>query len=91
MEWIPWSMNEYADTISRLVELTMMIAVLSKCWMHAGILIPLTALHLASPQNKKLERFHSRFWPPGCQAVDTFTVDWCTSSVPYLPYHTSCL
>ena len=30
----------------------------------------------ASPYNKQLSRFHSRFWSPGCEAVDTFTVHW---------------
>ena len=53
----------------------------------------------ASPENKKVQRFHSRFWSPGCEAVDTFTVIKLvlrgqlvgTSSIPYLLYNTSCL
>ena len=26
--------------------------------------------------NKQVERFHSRFWSSGCEAVDTFTINW---------------
>ena len=27
-------------------------------------------------KNNQTARFHSRFWAPGCKAVDTFTVHW---------------
>ena len=30
----------------------------------------------ASSYNALLPRFHGRFWSPGCEAVDTFTVNW---------------
>ena len=30
----------------------------------------------ASSYNALLPRFHSRFWSPGCEAVDIFTVNW---------------
>ena len=30
----------------------------------------------ADQYNKQLPRFHSRFWCPGSEAVDTFTVNW---------------
>ena len=30
----------------------------------------------ASAHNYQVNRFHSRFWCPDTQAVDTFTVDW---------------
>ena len=30
----------------------------------------------ASYYNNKTPRFNSRYWNPGCEAIDTFTVDW---------------
>ena len=77
MEWIPRSLNEYADTISRLVDYDdwsldpHLFQMLDACW---G---PHSVDCFASPENKKVERFHSRSWSPGCEAVDTFTVNWC--------------
>ena len=76
MEWIPRSMNEYADTISRLIDFDdwgidpQFFILLDTCW---G---PHSVDCFASPHNKKVARFHSQFWSPGCEAVDTFTVNW---------------
>lgn len=42
----------------------------------------------SSPENSQLDRFNSRFWTPGSEAVDAFTCDWAEDnnwSVP--PVH----
>ena len=76
MDWVPRSLNEYADTISRIIDYDdwslngTIFALLDAAW---G---PHTVDCFASPNNKQLARFHSRFWSPGCEAVDTFTVNW---------------
>ena len=76
MDWIPRSLNEYADTISRIVDFDdwslnpCIFSLLDASW---G---PHTVDCFASPYNSQLARFHSRFWSPGTEAVDTFTVDW---------------
>ena len=76
MEWVPHSANEYADVISRVIDHDdwslnpKVFLVLDANW---G---PHTIDCFASPENAQLPRFHSRFWSPGCEAVDTFTVNW---------------
>lgn len=37
---------------------------------------PHTIDRFADANNKQLERFNSRFWNPGSEAVDTFTTHW---------------
>ena len=37
---------------------------------------PFTVDRFASWYNAKWVRFNSRFWNPGCEAVDTFAQDW---------------
>ena len=76
VEWIPRSENEYADMISRIIDYDdwgidpAVFSFLDSIW---G---PHTVDCFGSPYNKKIQRFHSRFWSPGCEAVDTFTVNW---------------
>jgi hypothetical protein len=76
MEWIPRDANEIADYISRIRDFD--------DWMVSPILFhfldrmwgPHSVDCFASEQNHQLVRFHSRFWCPGSEAVDTFTVNW---------------
>ena len=76
MEWIPRSQNECADSISRIVDYDdwgispYLFQVINATW---G---PHTVDCFASYYNALLPRFHSRFWMPGCEAVDTFTTNW---------------
>ena len=39
----------------------------------------------ALQHNTLLPRFHSRFWVPGCEAVDTFTTNWGSELNWWLP------
>ena len=76
MEWIPTAQNQLADYISRIQDFddwmfdpNMFICV-DMAW---G---PHTVNCFAAAYNHQLPRFHSRFWCPGTEAVDTFTVNW---------------
>ena len=77
MEWIPRGANEIADYISRIRDFD--------DWMLNPVLFqfvdrmwgPHTIDCFASEHNNQVPRFHSRFWCPKSEAVDTFTVNWC--------------
>ena len=75
-EWIPRGMNEQADYLSRIVDVDdwmlnpVIFAQLDAIW---G---PHTVDRFACSDNTQLPRFNSRCWNPGCEAVDTFTVNW---------------
>ena len=76
VEWIPRSQNQIADYISRITD--------ADDWMIDPSLFmsvdmwwgPHTVDCFVSVHNYQINRFHSRFWCPDTQAVDTFTVDW---------------
>ena len=76
MEWIPRSKNEVADYISRIVDVddwhvnNSMFSIVDGQW---G---PHSVDRFASVYNTKLTRFNSKFWSPGTEAVDAFTVNW---------------
>ena len=75
-EWIPRESNEKADYISRLVD--------HDDWKLNPIIFkeldtrwgPHTVDRFADMHNYQLQRFNSRFWNPGSEAMDTFTCDW---------------
>ena len=46
---------------------------------------PHTVDCFVSPHNKQVKRFPSCFWSPGCEAVDTFTVNWGNEINWWLP------
>ena len=85
MDWIPSSLNEYADAISRIIDYDdwslnkTVFSFLDASW---G---PHTVDCFASPHNKQVERLYSRFWSPGCKAVDIFTVNWGNETNWWLP------
>ena len=76
VEWIPRSQNQIADYISRITD--------ADDWMIDPSLFmsvdmwwgPHTVDCFVSVHNYQINRFHSRFWCPDTQAVDTFTVEW---------------
>ena len=76
MEWIPRSLNDKADFISKIVDpddwqiSDDIFASLDNVW---G---PHSVDRFASFYNAKLPRFNSRFWNPGSEAIDAFTEDW---------------
>ena len=76
MDWIPRSLNTQADFLSRIVDYDdwgvdpCIFQAIDASW---G---PHSVDCFASSYNALLPRFHSRFWSPGCEAVDIFTVNW---------------
>ena len=75
-EWVPREENEQADYFSRIIDLDdwfldpAIFAQLDAQW---G---PHSVDRFADSYNKQLDRFNSRCWNPGSDAVDAFTVDW---------------
>ena len=76
VEWLPRSRNERADYISRIVDFDdwkidpAIYVYLDSLW---G---PHTVDCFASFYNSQTPRFFSRFWNPGSEAADAFTVSW---------------
>lgn len=90
--------NEYAVTISRIIDYDdwgidpAIFGILDIAW---G---PHIVDYFASLYNKKVDRFHSCFWSPGCEAVDTFTFRLGqrselvgTTTAPSMSYHPPCI
>ncbi|XP_072021557.1 uncharacterized protein [Amphiura filiformis] len=76
VEWVPRSDNERADYISRIIDAddwAISDYIFEKLDTRWG---PHTIDRFASFYNAKLPRFDSRFWNPGCENIDAFTVDW---------------
>ena len=77
IDWIPQSLNEYANTVSRIIEyndwsLNPSASVFSFIDASWGP----HAVDCFSSRYNRTKRFHGFFWSPGCEAVDTFTVNW---------------
>ena len=76
MEWIPRSENEKADMLSRIID--------HDDWQISDSLFkylnflwgPFTFDRFADSNNKKLNKFNSRFWSPGTCGVDAFSFSW---------------
>ena len=86
-EWIPRSLNERADLLSRIVDYDdwmlnpVVFAEVDRLW---G---PHSVDRFANWQNCQTTRFNSRCWSPGSEA---FTVDWGKENVPDPKNHTTC-
>ena len=84
MAWIPRSLNDRADYVSRIVDF-------DNWGVHPFVFSWLNGQYgpsvdcFASSQNAQLQRFHSRFWDPGSEAVDTFTVSWRNENCWWAP------
>ena len=76
MEWIPRDQNETADYISRIVDIDDWKVNPTIFQMFDSLWGPHTVDRFASGANTQLSRFNSRFWSPGSEAVDAFTVNW---------------
>ena len=76
VEWIPRSANDRADFLSRVVDYDDWrvnrdyFLVAEEKW---G---PHSVDRFANHENTQLPRFNSRFWCPGTEAVDAFSVSW---------------
>lgn len=74
--WIPRSLNHSADALSRVTDYddwSVSDKYFSQCNTLWG---PYTIDRFANYFNTKLERFNSRFWNPGTEVVDAFSVPW---------------
>ena len=85
MEWLPRDYNQLADYVSRIRDYDhwmlnpAVFQFLNASW---G---PYTVDCFANQSNKQIARFYSRFWCPGAEAVDAFTVDWQGENCWLLP------
>ena len=76
LEWVPRSLKEYADSLSRVIDFddwgvsTDFFAYIS------SLFGPFTVDRFPSPDSAKCARFYSKFWWPGAEGVDAFSVDW---------------
>ena len=85
MDWIPRSSNEIADHISRIRDFDdwqVNQAIFQQVQNAWG---PFTLDCFTSGYNSKLRRFHSKFWAPNTEAVDTFTVNWAGEACWLVP------
>ena len=74
--WIPRTLNDRADFLSRIVDYDdWQLCPVVFCQLDA-MWGPHTIDRFASFYNTQLERFDSRCWDPHCEAVDTFTRSW---------------
>ena len=82
-KWIPHFQNEKADFVSRIIDHDDWsldpFQVIDASWGRH------TVDCFASQHNTLLPRFHSRFWVPSCEAVDTFTTNWSSELNWWLP------
>ena len=75
-EWVPREMNQLADYYSRVVDyddwyINPTVFAMVDVWWG-----PHSIDRFATPYNKQVERFNSRYACPGTEAIDTFTVNW---------------
>ena len=76
IKWIPRSENGLADFVSKMVDYDdwsvtdVFFAFTDNIWGSH------TVDRFANPENKKLPRFNSLFWNPGCKSVDAFSQNW---------------
>ena len=76
VDWVPRSLNEHADTISRLIDFDDW-GVSLQFFNHVDSFWgPHSVDRFANSHNTKLTRFYSRFWKPGCEGVDAFCYNW---------------
>ena len=76
VEWIPRPANERADFLSRVIDhddwrvKSDAFLIVQERWS------PHSVDRFANHENSQLPRFNSRFWCPGTETVDAFSVSW---------------
>lgn len=76
IEWIPRSLNEYADSISRVIDYDDW-STANEFYEHISAMHePFTVDCFASQYTAKCSKFYSKFWCPGTFGVDAFSFDW---------------
>jgi hypothetical protein len=74
--WIPRESNVRADYLSKCSDnddWSMQPCIYS--WLE-GMWGPFSVDRFATPYNSQCQMFYSRYWTPGCEGVDAFSVDW---------------
>ena len=88
VDWIPSSLNEHADAISRIVDFDDW-GVSFEFFHHVdNIWGPHSVDRFVHSHNRKLPRFFSRFWNPDSEGVDAFVLTGrgrITGSLPQCP------
>ena len=76
VDWIPRSLNEHADAISRIVDFDDW-GVSFEFFNHVDCIWGSHSVdRFANSHNRKLPRFFSRNWNPDSEGVDAFCYDW---------------
>ena len=74
--WVPRTLNVYADSMSRVIDYDDW-SVSKVFFGHLSALFgPFTVDRFATPVSAKCARFYSKFWCPGTEGVDAFSVHW---------------
>ena len=76
IEWIPRSLNEYADSLSRVADFDDWSVSTAFFDYIASLFGSFTVDRFASHYSAKCARFYSKFWCPSSEGVDAFSVDW---------------
>ena len=76
VEWIPRSANDRADFFSRVVDYGDWRVKRDYFLLAEEKWGPHSVDRFANHENTQLPRFNSRFWCPGTEAVDAFSVSW---------------
>ena len=85
VQWIPRTENQEADAISKMIDYDdwettqVLFQYLNDIW---G---PHTIDRFADNKNAKVSRFNSRFWCPGTECVDAFSLDWSNENNYLVP------
>ena len=76
VDWIPRSLNEHADAISRIVDFDHCGVSFEFFSLVENIWGPHSVDRFANSHNRKLPKFFSHFWNPDSEEVDAFCFDW---------------
>ena len=85
IEWIPRSMNDMADAVSKFIDCDdwqitrEFFQMLDKCWGPHSIDC------FANYYNIKVEKYFSKFWNPGTFGVDAFFQSWKNENCLLVP------
>lgn len=85
VSWISRRFNASADYISKLVDTDDWEITDEFFELIDGLWGPLNIDRFASYNNTKCERFNSKFYVPGTEAVDAFTQDWRFENNRWIP------
>jgi len=75
-EWVPRDLNVCADNISKTIDYDDWSTTPEFFGHLDGLWGPHTIDSFATPKNAKLIRFNSRFYVPGSETIDAFSVSW---------------